>query len=61
VGVFVDYEKGQVFIYNVEARTHIYSFTGSTVTEKRYPISRPCGKNGSIKYKTYDHLSCRRY
>uniref|UniRef100_A0AAZ3Q4Z9 B30.2/SPRY domain-containing protein n=1 Tax=Oncorhynchus tshawytscha TaxID=74940 RepID=A0AAZ3Q4Z9_ONCTS len=37
VGVFVDYEEGHVSFYNVEARSHIYSFTGDTFTEKLYP------------------------
>ncbi|KAK6304744.1 hypothetical protein J4Q44_G00253300 [Coregonus suidteri] len=38
VGVFVDYEEGEVSFYNVEARTHIYSFTGCTFTERLYPL-----------------------
>ncbi|XP_064814553.1 butyrophilin subfamily 2 member A2-like isoform X1 [Oncorhynchus masou masou] len=38
VGVFVDYEEGRVSFYNVEARSHIYSFTGYTFTEKLYPF-----------------------
>ncbi|CAL8389382.1 unnamed protein product [Boreogadus saida] len=30
VGVFVDYDEGLVFFYDVEARVHIYSATGCT-------------------------------
>uniref|UniRef100_A0A8C8MDD4 Butyrophilin subfamily 1 member A1-like n=1 Tax=Oncorhynchus tshawytscha TaxID=74940 RepID=A0A8C8MDD4_ONCTS len=45
VGVFVDYEKGQVSFYNVEARCHIYSFTGCTFTEKLYPFFNPGGSD----------------
>ncbi|XP_020365089.2 E3 ubiquitin-protein ligase TRIM39-like [Oncorhynchus kisutch] len=42
VGVFVDYEEGQVSFYDVEARSHIYSFTCCTFTEKLYPFFSPC-------------------
>ncbi|XP_024232875.2 E3 ubiquitin-protein ligase TRIM39 [Oncorhynchus tshawytscha] len=42
VGVFVDYEEGQVSFYDVEARSHIYSFTGCTFIEKLYPFFSPC-------------------
>uniref|UniRef100_A0A4W5JBU6 Uncharacterized protein n=1 Tax=Hucho hucho TaxID=62062 RepID=A0A4W5JBU6_9TELE len=41
VGVFVDYEEGQVSFYDVEARSQIYSFTGCTFTEKLDPYFRP--------------------
>ncbi|KAJ7987463.1 hypothetical protein DPEC_G00326760 [Dallia pectoralis] len=41
VGVFVDYEEGQVSFFNVETRSHIYSFTGQTFTEKLYPCFHP--------------------
>ncbi|KAL7880912.1 hypothetical protein SRHO_G00031660 [Serrasalmus rhombeus] len=41
VGVFVDYEEGLVSFYDVEARSHIYSFTGQSFTEKLYPYFSP--------------------
>nr|XP_055029291.1 E3 ubiquitin-protein ligase TRIM39-like isoform X1 [Misgurnus anguillicaudatus] len=42
VGVFVDYEEGLVCFYDVESRSHIYSFTAQTFTEKLFPIFSPC-------------------
>uniref|UniRef100_A0A8C2DFB6 E3 ubiquitin-protein ligase TRIM39-like n=1 Tax=Cyprinus carpio TaxID=7962 RepID=A0A8C2DFB6_CYPCA len=42
VGVFVDYEEGLVSFYDVESRSHIYSFTGQSFTEKLYPLFSPC-------------------
>ncbi|XP_030632644.1 uncharacterized protein LOC115814065 [Chanos chanos] len=51
VGVFVNYEEGLVSFYDVEASSHIYSFTGQSFTEKLYPLLSPCfnheGKNSS--------------
>ncbi|CAL8332032.1 unnamed protein product [Lota lota] len=51
VGVFVDYDKGLVSFYDVEARVHIYSSTGSTFSEPLYLILCPClhdgGKNSA--------------
>ncbi|XP_062302000.1 E3 ubiquitin-protein ligase TRIM39-like [Osmerus eperlanus] len=46
VGVFVDYEEGLVSFYDVEARSHIYSYTGCTFTEKLYPYFSPCLNDG---------------
>ncbi|XP_071024715.1 E3 ubiquitin-protein ligase TRIM21-like [Oncorhynchus clarkii lewisi] len=41
VGVFVDYEEGLVSFYDVEARSHISSYTGCTFTEKLFPYFGP--------------------
>ncbi|KAI4896776.1 hypothetical protein NFI96_003611 [Prochilodus magdalenae] len=46
VGVFVDYEEGLVSFYDVEARSHIYSFTGQSFNEKIYPVFSPCTNEG---------------
>ncbi|KAG7330397.1 hypothetical protein KOW79_006619 [Hemibagrus wyckioides] len=46
VGVFVDYEEGLVSFYDVKSRSHIYSFTGQSFTEKLYPYFCPCNNNG---------------
>uniref|UniRef100_A0A671PA79 E3 ubiquitin-protein ligase TRIM39-like n=1 Tax=Sinocyclocheilus anshuiensis TaxID=1608454 RepID=A0A671PA79_9TELE len=45
VGVFVDYEEGLVSFYDVETRSHIYSFTGQTFNGKRYPYFCPALNN----------------
>ncbi|XP_047672404.1 butyrophilin subfamily 2 member A2-like [Tachysurus fulvidraco] len=42
VGVFVDYEEGLVSFYDVKSRSHIYSFTSQSFTEKKlYPYFYP--------------------
>ncbi|KAL6490946.1 hypothetical protein MHYP_G00012910 [Metynnis hypsauchen] len=46
VGVFVDYEEGLVSFYDVESRSHIYSFTGQYFIEKLYPYFSPCKNDG---------------
>ncbi|XP_060761763.1 butyrophilin subfamily 1 member A1-like isoform X2 [Neoarius graeffei] len=38
VGVFVDYEEGLVSFYDVKSRSHIYSFTAQSFTQKLYPF-----------------------
>ncbi|XP_015247116.1 PREDICTED: tripartite motif-containing protein 7-like [Cyprinodon variegatus] len=48
IGIFVDYEKGEVSFYNVEAKAHIYTFH-DIFTENLFPFFSPCtnksGKN----------------
>ncbi|XP_044038849.1 E3 ubiquitin-protein ligase TRIM39 isoform X2 [Siniperca chuatsi] len=50
IGIFVDFEKGQVSFYNVDAKIHIYTFN-DTFGECIYPFFSPCtnksGKNDS--------------
>ncbi|XP_029112245.1 erythroid membrane-associated protein-like, partial [Scleropages formosus] len=41
LGVYVDYEQGQVSFYNVETRFNICNFTGYKFTEKLYPYFSP--------------------
>ncbi|XP_076580698.1 E3 ubiquitin-protein ligase TRIM39-like [Chaetodon auriga] len=51
VGIFVDYEEGSVSFYNVDAKTHIYTYDGCAFAEPLYPYFNPClhdnGKNTS--------------
>lgn len=46
IGVFVDYEDGQVSFYDVDKRASIFSFTGCNFTEKIFPFFSPCATNG---------------
>ncbi|KAG7496781.1 E3 ubiquitin-protein ligase TRIM39-like [Solea senegalensis] len=48
MGVFLDYDGGQISFYDVKARLHLYTFS-DTFSESMYPIFSPClnqdGKN----------------
>lgn len=41
VGVFTDYEGGTVSFFNVEAGSHIYTFTGCLFSERIFPFFSP--------------------
>ncbi|XP_042349249.1 E3 ubiquitin-protein ligase TRIM21-like [Plectropomus leopardus] len=51
VGVFVDYDAGQVFFYDAGTRACIFSFIECNFTEKLFPFFSPCandnGKNSA--------------
>ncbi|XP_026109570.1 E3 ubiquitin-protein ligase TRIM39-like [Carassius auratus] len=51
VGVFVDYEEGLVSFYDVGSRSHIYSFTAQTFTDKLYPFFSPSVNKGGKNSK----------
>ncbi|XP_068583678.1 E3 ubiquitin-protein ligase TRIM39-like [Cebidichthys violaceus] len=46
VGVFVDYEEGLVFFYDVDAAALVYRFTGCSFTEKLFLYFGPCPNDG---------------
>ncbi|XP_056317156.1 E3 ubiquitin-protein ligase TRIM39 [Danio aesculapii] len=46
MGLFVDYEKGQVSFYNVDAKMHIHTFMDN-FSETIYPFFSPCTNKNS--------------
>ncbi|XP_033839650.1 E3 ubiquitin-protein ligase TRIM39 [Periophthalmus magnuspinnatus] len=41
VGVYLDYDEGQISFYDAETKSHIYSFNNGTFEEKLYPLFAP--------------------
>lgn len=41
IGIYVDVDFGQVSFYDVDAVSHIYSFTGCSFSERLYPYFNP--------------------
>ncbi|XP_041858663.1 nuclear factor 7, ovary-like [Melanotaenia boesemani] len=48
VGVYVDLECGQVSFYNPDSRSHIYTFTGYTFSERLFPYFNPRRNHGRV-------------
>uniref|UniRef100_A0A3B4CRV3 Zinc-binding protein A33-like n=1 Tax=Pygocentrus nattereri TaxID=42514 RepID=A0A3B4CRV3_PYGNA len=57
VGVFVDYMQGVVSFYDVEAKYHIYSFTGQFFSQRLYPYFSP-GENEGVLLNPILNIFC---
>lgn len=42
LGILLDYRNGQISFYDAGARSHMYSFSGQTFTDKIYPFINFC-------------------
>ncbi|KAK3545530.1 hypothetical protein QTP70_008050 [Hemibagrus guttatus] len=60
VGVYVDYAEGLISFYDVDAKSHIYSFTGQNFTETLYPLFSPCLNDGGKGRELADMMERRK-
>ncbi|MGH0162403.1 UNVERIFIED_CONTAM: hypothetical protein FKN15_042590, partial [Acipenser sinensis] len=56
LGVYLDYEEGQLSFYNVETRSHIYTFTDMEFNpnEKLYPFFCTWDRNTDLLLESHD-------
>ncbi|MBN3287816.1 TRI39 ligase, partial [Polyodon spathula] len=59
LGVYLDYEEGQLTFYNVESRSHIYTFTDMDFNhnEKLYPFFYTRDRNTGLVLESPDPVN----
>uniref|UniRef100_A0A3Q2YEG5 Bloodthirsty-related gene family, member 26 n=1 Tax=Hippocampus comes TaxID=109280 RepID=A0A3Q2YEG5_HIPCM len=57
VGVFTDYEEGTVSFFDVDARSHIYTFAGCVFCERVFPFFSPglSGRRSNVQVYSEGH------
>lgn len=46
LGVLLDYERGRISFYDAGTRSHLYTFSGQTFTNRIYPFISYCVEDG---------------